>query len=355
MIEQLPTMLTPIARLNRDAIAAIREGANPLNTESFASSAFANASEARILVDLYYTMQEIRKRLGNQVGAMDRGVDTTATHDCADIVLAQAEQLENNAKTFLEVFASEHPIWPWFKAVHGIGPVLSAGLIAHFGARPVPPTVGHWWRYAGLDPSQKWLKADELNAMWKETSGDIDMRTRIIAKTCGRDPETVIRDATINNKTGEDKPLTKANAIKSLARIPFNRPLRTLCWKCGDQWVKLGARKDAYYARFYRNRKAEEIARNERGDRAKLAAKTLREKPNHAQKAIYEQGKLPDGRIDLMARRATVKLFLSHMHEIWWTLENPGKHLPAPFSITMPGHAHYLAPPHTEVISFTDE
>jgi hypothetical protein len=210
--------------------------------------------------------------------------------------------------------------------------------------------VGHWWRYAGLDPTQQWMRADELGKLWADQSGDIDQRTRTIAAIVGRDPETVIRDATTDFKSGEQHELTKARAIKSLSRIPFNRPLKTLCWKVGDQFVKLGDRKDAFYAVFYRNRKAQEIARNERGDRAQLARQTLEAKPNHAQRKTYAEGKLPDGRIDLMARRATVKMFLSHLHELWWRMDHGGDMPPRPFSISIQGHAHYVAPPYADVL-----
>jgi hypothetical protein len=351
-IEMGGSILVPIQKLSKDAVNAMRAGIMPNVASAGAVGAMTNATEARVLVDLYYSMQEQRKSVDNQVLSMDRGVDGAAGHQAADFLGTQVDALEANAKTWLEAFAAAHPMWPWFQAVHGIGPVLAAGLIAHLGGRPLPPTVGHWWRYAGLDPTQQWLKADALGKLWGDQEGDIDMRTRVVAKIIGRDPETVLRDATVDFRTGETKPLTKAGAIKSLSRIPFNRPLKTLCWKVGDQFVKLGSREDAFYARFYRNRKADEIARNERGDRAALAAKTLAEKPTHAQRKTYAEGRLPDGRVDLMARRATVKLFLSHLHELWWRKEHNGEMPPKPFSVSIQGHAHYIPPPHVEAIGF---
>lgn len=352
--KELPSLI-PIVRLSKDVIAAIRAGAEaraagqPLVT---GPAGVANATEARVMVDLYYAMQDQRKALANQIGAIDRRVDAGVQHTYADLLLVQVQTTEDNAAMFLEAFASAHPLWPWFSAVTGIGPVLAAGLIAHLGGRPVPPTVGHWWRFAGLDPTQRWHKSDELARMWADRSEDVETRTRILARIIGRDPETVIRDATLDFKTGEVSALTKAKALKSLARIPFNRPLKTLCWKVGDQFVKLGSREDAVYARYYRQRKADEIARNERGDRAALAARTLDEKPGHAQRAIYAEGRLPDGRVDLMARRATVKLFLSHLHEVWYRVENDGAAPPAPFSVSIQGHGHYIPPPYLDVMGF---
>jgi hypothetical protein len=343
-------LLVPVMKLTKDAVAAMVAGQTGTPQLSAGIAGQANATEARVLVDLYYSMQEFRKSIANQIGSMDRGADAGAQHIAATFMASQVDAMESNAKAWLEAFAQTHGMWPWFKAVHGIGPVLSAGLIAHLGGRPVPPTVGHWWRYAGLDPSQQWLKADELAKRWAEAEGDIDQRIRTLSAIVGRDPATVIRDATVDFRTGETKELTRAGALKSLARIPFNRPLKTLAWKCTDQWVKLGANENAYYAVYYRNRKAQEVARNARGDRAELARKTLEAKPTHAQRAIYADGLLPDGRLDLMARRATVKLFLSHLHELWYRLENDGRLPPKPFSISMQGHGHYLEPPHMDAL-----
>lgn len=351
--ENLPPSLTPIIRLNKDAIAALRAGTAPeFPALSSGVAGQANASEARVLVDLYYSLQDYRKAIDNQMRSIDNGADAGAQHAALDFMAAQIDSLEHNAKLWLETFVTAHPMWPWFAAVDGIGPILAAGLVAHLGSRPVPPTVGKWHRYAGLDPSQRWLKVDELKKLWAEQEGDIDQRARTIAIQVGRDPNTVIRDATTDYKTGAVKALTKDSAIKSLSRIPYNRPLKTLCWKIGDQFVKLGGSQKAFYAVWYRNRKALEITRNQRGDRRDLAASTLATTPGHAQKSTYAQGLLPDGRVDLMARRATVKLFLSHLHELWYQVENncvPPKH----FAISVLHHVDYIPPPHQEVLGIT--
>ena len=344
-------ILQPIIKLTRDAAAILTMSQpDPISGEPPREM---SSHEARALVDLYYTMQELRKRIANQILAIERGADVQPKHESADFLLSQAAVMEENAKLFLNVFVNSHPMAPWFNAVHGIGPVLAAGLLAHLGSRRVPPTVGHWWRFAGLDPSQKWLKSDELAKLWNEQTGDIEERTRVICKIVGRNPASVIRDATTNFRTGETTKLTKAKALKSLARIPFNRPLKTLCWKIADQMVKLGDRKDAHYAAYYRDRKAIEIARNQAGDRAEQAAKVLAAKPKHAQRAKYENGMLPDGHVDAMARRATVKLFLSHLHELWHEVDWGTPPTTKPFAISMQGHAHYIAPFYAEFISKT--
>jgi hypothetical protein len=349
-IQDKTISIAPMLKLTKDALRAFQGAALPAGgpaVEDDGSGFWSTGGggDAKQLIDLYYRVQELRKRLDNQGKAMDCGADT-GSHHVVDFLAAQASLFEDNARAFLLAFAGAHAMWPWLSAVHGIGPVLASGLIAHL---KLTPTVGHWWRFAGLDPHQQWLPKDEISALLDKQEGDLDLRVRQVAIIVGRNPDTAIRDATTDHRTGESKALTRASAVSALARIPFNRPLKTLCWKIGDSFVKLGDRKDAFYSVYYRNRKASEIVRNERGDRAELAARTLLEKPRHAQRAIYAQGKLPDGRIDLMARRATVKLFLSHMHEVWYRLEH-GTLPPAPFAIAIKGHAHYIPPPHLDSV-----
>lgn len=352
-ITESQAIVVPITKLSKDAIAAMRAGeeARASGEDILAGRVGAsNNTTARILVDMYYSMQDARKAMASKSRAITDGSDPSGGNDVFNFMLRQSEAMEDNAKGFIADFITHHVMWPWFKQVPGIGVVLSAGIASHLGVRDLPPTVGHWWRYAGLDPSQQWLSKDKLSELWKEQEGDIDQRTRTLSVIVGRDPMTVIRDAVTNHKTGEVTELTKAKAIKSLARIPFNRPLKTLMWKVGDSFVKLGSKEDSFYSTFYRNRKAEEIFRNERGDRAELARKTLMKMPNHAQKAVYAEGKLPDGRVDLMARRATEKLFLSHLHELWWKVTHGWEEPPKPFSISVLGHAHYIRPPYQDVL-----
>jgi hypothetical protein len=56
-------------------------------------------------------------------------------------------------------------------------------------------------------------------------------------------------------------------------------------------------------------------------------------------------GKLPPGQIDARARRYAVKLFLSHLQQVWWKMET-GTDAPKPYVITQLGHGHLIDPPH---------
>lgn len=267
----MPTDLEPVHRLTRD----IAKSASLLSDD-----------EARFLVDYYYICQEDRKRSTNQTRALSE------TQEPCAVVAWLAEQsttLENQIKRALDVYTDAHPVGKWLKGVYGIGPVIAAGLLAHIDITKAP-TVGHIWRYAGLDPTVKWEKGQKR---------------------------------------------------------PWNAGLKTLLWKLGQSFMKFSNQEECFYGHIYKERKAYEIARNERGENAALAAVLVLKvgKTTEAHKHL-SLGLLPPGQIDARARRYAVKLLLSHLHGEWYRATY-GTPPPLPYPIAIGGHAHYIAPPHS--------
>ena len=75
----LPFSLTAIVKLSKDAIKAIAAGADPNAAPVSAGVAGqSNNASARMLVDLYYTMQELRKATENQERSAVQGADPAA-------------------------------------------------------------------------------------------------------------------------------------------------------------------------------------------------------------------------------------------------------------------------------------
>lgn len=263
--------LESIIRPTKDAIKA----AETLGTD-----------QIRFLVDAYYQMQDQRKTSSGQIRSIDQKVDQ-GEHATLDWLLAQQETMENQIKRALDQYSQHHIAGPWLRNVYGIGPVIAAGLFAHIDIEKAP-TVGHIWRFAGLDPTLKWEK-----------------------------------------KT----------------KRPWNAQLKVLCWKIGESFMKFHNRAECYYGAVYKERKEYEIARNEAMGNADAAAEGLlkiKDKKTEAFKA-YSIGKIPPGQIDARARRYAVKLFLSHLHEVWYT-EHFGKPPPLPYPIAILGHAHIRPP-----------
>ena len=65
--------------------------------------------------------------------------------------------MEKQIKRALDSWTDSIPAAVWAKGIVGIGPVISAGLAAHIDITRCP-TAGRIWRFAGLDPTQEWLR-----------------------------------------------------------------------------------------------------------------------------------------------------------------------------------------------------
>ena len=69
-----------------------------------------------------------------------------------------------------------------------------------------------------------------------------------------------------------------------------------------------------------------------------MPAAFQRQEIHNAQKGI-----LPDGHIHARAKRYAVKLFLAHLHSVWYEIEF-GREPPLPYAIAILGHAHHIKP-----------
>lgn len=239
--------------------------------------------EVRFLVDYYYIMQEDRKRSFNQERALEASGEP---NHIITWLAGNSTQLEGTIKKALEKYTDNHPVGKWLKGIYGVGAIIAAGMISHIDITKAP-TAGHIWAYAGLDPTKKWEK-------------------------------------------GEVR--------------PWNANLKALCWKTGECFVKFSGKEQCVYGKLYKEKKEWYTKKNEEGGFKEVALKRKDTvKKNTDAYKWYAEGKLPPAHIHAMARRFAVKIFLSHLHEVWY------KHHfkvdpPAPYPIAILGHAHKIEP-----------
>lgn len=265
-------LFDPIMLLNRD----LRKAAATLSDK-----------EARFLVDSYYTMQDNRKRADSQIRALEK---VSEPHDIITWLASNSESLEHNIRSALGVYAKSRSVGRWAMSITGIGPVISAGLIAHIPMDKTPKTSS-LWRFAGQDPTSKWEKGQKR---------------------------------------------------------PWNAFLKVLCFHIGESFVKVCNRESDFYGKHYIKWKKIETERNEQGlfrEQAKLALETHNYGKDTIAKGFYEQGLLPPAHIHARAKRKATKLFLSHYWEVayyYWAGSPP---LVRPYAIDILGHKHYIEIP----------
>jgi hypothetical protein len=109
------------------------------------AAANLSGQQARFLVDAYYMMQDDRKRADSQKRALEE-------NDEPNLVIRwlgeQSETLEKQILRALDEFTDAHVMGNWMRSIHGIGPVISAGMLAHIDIGRVK-TAGEIWAYAG--------------------------------------------------------------------------------------------------------------------------------------------------------------------------------------------------------------
>ena len=305
--------------------------------------------EARFLVDAYYMMQKDRIAAGNQVSAGEK--QDTPPMPLVVWLGNHLEAIEKRIKGLLDTYAQASPVGQWSLSVCGIGPVISAGLLAHIDIAQAP-TVGHIWRFAGLDPSQRWLGKEGAKDRVQETLGRTtgsasDVDVAMVAGAVGRRPENLQHLLQIGGKAGEPMAMTVANLVKVGAKRPWNADLKTLCWKIGESFVKVSGNEADVYGHIYAERKTQEEERNAAGlfaDQAAAALEAKSYRKDTTAKKCYEQGILPPGHIHARAKRYAVKLFLAHYHWVAYESEY-GTQPPKPYVIEHLGHADLMGPP----------
>jgi hypothetical protein len=195
------------------------------------SAKLLNPKQVRYLVDCYYQIQHYRIATASQTRSQlpkdaDAALDAELETENGDRdegeprtfpswLSAQLKMLENQINGALLVYARNQPTGKWLLSVCGIGPVISAGLLAFIDPEKTK-AVSSLWRYAGLDPTAEW---------------------------------------------------------KSGQKPPWNLRLKTLCaFKIGESFVKTQNRDADFYGKLYAERKKQYQEINERGgysDRAK--------------------------------------------------------------------------------------
>ena len=249
----------------------------------------ATAKEARFLVDNYYMAQKNRIRAGNQINQTKKEGEP---YDLLQVNFKNFKFAENQIFKVLDEYSANQPLGQWARSIHGIGPVITAGLLAHIDLN-IAKTPAGIWRFAGLDPTVTWDKNEKR---------------------------------------------------------PWNSQLKTLCFKVASSFEKVQNSDKDFYGHMMAKRKLYEIANNDAGKYAETAKKTLATgsyKKDTSAKKAYEQGRLPDGQIRMRALRWSVKLFLSHYWHVGYEIKN-NMAPPKPWVIAIGGHQDFIAPPNWE-------
>ena len=261
-----------------------------LDREKVLSAEHLSNPEARFLVADYYCAQEMRKRADMQRRQLG---DRERVKGLLDYTGDSFAIMEDFVQKALLKYAQTTQVGRWCLNQVGVGPVITAGLLAHLDITKAP-TAGHFWRFAGQDPSCKW-------------------------------------------KEGEKR--------------PYNQDVKQICWHLG-QCVMKTTWKESVYGDLYLTKKPELMAANEAG-KNRERAKTFYTNSAEVKKTLAK-GILPPFNIDAQARRFVVKIFLAHLHAVmFW--DHHKKPPPNPFAMHGLGHDHEIKIPDLDLFPGLEE
>ncbi len=269
-------------------MSATPEAITKLSRDLRAAAKTLGVREARYFVDTYYDLQDYRIASANQQRKLLEGQEPS---EFITWLNNNLEVLESQIKAVLDKWSSNQPMGIWARDRVGIGPVIASGLLANIDIVKAP-TVGHIWRFAGLDPTVEWKKKEKR---------------------------------------------------------PWNASLKRLCWLMGESFVKVSGNKNDVYGKLYLKRKEYESKRNDAGEYAPEAERRLKEpmakKFDPGLIELLKTGKLPQKALHERSKRWAVKLFLAHWHEEAYR-QHYGKEPRAPYPIAHLGHAHLIKSKH---------
>jgi len=209
----------------------------------------------------------------------------------------------------------DHPLWTgWLSQVRGIGPCLAGGILAWIDPRRANH-CGQLWRYCGLGviiddwrcpACSKTIPAQSEAGAVKPIDGVVK------CPGCGN----------AMNPAGHAERRVRGEKTR------FNPRAKVLAWKIGESFVKQSAEKSGYrrlYDQF----------------RAKIDAQPC-------MKVHYDDKKkvIPcfDAHKFAQAKRAVVKIFLSHVYKTWRGILGLPVSDPYPFSFLGHDKAGYIEP-----------
>ncbi len=108
----------------------------------------ADMNDLKLLTREFYEIQKFRKSLANRIGAYERlGIPL----NYCPLGLEDIKGLETKLKKHIIALLKPNLFYnSWLKHVKGIGPLLSASLMAELGSPERFNTVGQLWAYSGM-------------------------------------------------------------------------------------------------------------------------------------------------------------------------------------------------------------
>jgi hypothetical protein len=325
--------------------------------------------EVVYIVGRYYDMQKARQRLEQQTAALNKAGNPSELMQWLEV---QQFTLEKFVAIMLDEYSKHHPIGIWARSNKGIGPIIAAGILASFDIEKAP-TAGNFHAFAGLDPTKKWLKGQK-----RPWNADLKRLCWLLGQAfvkASAYKDSFYSDLWLKRKNYEwnnnEQGRYASYAVKCMTEKKFGEDTESIKWYTGQYCGKamelvedtstILSRKT--FAQLERIAKKIELEHTFTNTSEKFKKKELAD-------AIVKTGynidtmkiiglpattknpgiqMLPPGQIQERSKRWAVKMFLNHLHQVWYE-KHYNRPIPGVYPITIGGHStyHYIPPPNFE-------
>ncbi len=253
----------------------------------------------RYLTDLYDQAQRLRIGVDNRIRAAAQGADEGEPDP--ELAEVAGDMLAVERKIFRRMGREikNHPAWPWLDGVKGIGPTLGTKILGLIGQIETFNTVSMLWAFSGY----------------------------------------AVRDG------------KRERPVKG-KKLGYSVRLKTALYLAGDSFVKSRyPYRDLYDTRKERYIRDKQIVVARRlvpeadaPDEELLVSKAMRARLVKLCNEREENAAWTDGHVEAAARRYMVKVFVSHLWEVWREAE--GFPTRPPYALEYLNHSTYLDPWH---------
>lgn len=320
----------------------------------------ASRQELRFVLDTLYQRQKARIRIGNQVKARAKGADSQGRAMMLEWLLKHDKAMEEQIKAALHIFVRTHPMFGWLSSIVGVGPLISAGLVTYLDINnPSVKSAGSFWSFAGQNPEAKWLEGTPRP--WCAALKCLCYKLgESFVKQQGREG-AFYADHFTKRKADEvrwnDEGKNAAWATTEAMDGKYKKAAEAwswvnACYPAGTS-TRLQEIADEAADEFEREIIRDGLVFAKSADKAKALSERIQTaRSAHLSAVMLPPGQglpmLPPAHVHARARRWVVKMFLSHMFDVWYELEK-GVRPPDPWVIVHGGHVHVIDPPREDL------
>ena len=262
----------------------------------------------RNLVDIFYDFQGQRIQTQLRIGASERG--HTLTKEELSVygittILENARNFEHDIEKLIKNQLKNHALYTqYLSRITGIGPMLSAGLIAYIDDIEKFKHISSLWQYSGYGMNRycpNCKKPTSIEVKYEQT-GKIAKKLHPFENCPQCDHETV--------------PILQKRTVGYQSN--WSDKLKTLAWKAASSFVKQSSA-NSKYRKLY-----EQIKKDER-------------RRHPTKKIINSKTMYNDGHINNRAMRKVSKIFLAHVWQTW--RRQQGLETTEPYAKQLLGHS----------------